>query len=143
MKKELNKMDCMPYRDKIDDYLEGRLGEAEISFLNHLQECPDCRQLIQIQKIADRIIIQEKSYTPAKDLTAKVMARIGDAKVKEDTALIRYLRPVAITISVAAAIFAGVMLGIISEKHTRTSTPVELSLINDIDIENLNSFSTE
>jgi len=144
MKKEIKKMDCMPYRELIDDYIEGRLGRAEkLSFENHLRQCPECTDLIRLQKFTDRIIAKEKSIAPGFYFSDKIMARIENSVKDTGSAVVRFLRPVVVTMAVAAAIFAGVMIGNVSAKPEVKVMPVELTLMDDIAMESVNVLSNE
>lgn len=45
-----SKMDCKEFGSLIPDYLKDRLGELQLSeFLNHYDECEDCRDELRIQ----------------------------------------------------------------------------------------------
>lgn len=143
MKKEGKKMNCMPYKDRIDDYTEGKLGRDEkISFENHLRECPECTALIRLQNLSDRVIAEEKHTSPGFYLSDKIMARIENSE-RTDPALVRVLRPMVMTISVAAAIFVGVLIGDFSVKPEVKAIPVELTLMDDIAMESVNVLSNE
>jgi predicted anti-sigma-YlaC factor YlaD len=144
MNKKKIKMDCKLYRERIDDYVEGKLGKVEeISFEKHLHDCPECSDLVRIQKLSYRIIAHEKSTEPNPYLAAKIMAGIESRERNSGSALVRILKPVVITVSVAAAIFAGVLIGNIAVSPTDKIAPVELTLMNDNVMEAVNVLSEE
>lgn len=139
MKNEIKKMNCFYYRDKIEDYLEGRLNENErLSFEDHLKSCPACTEMIQVQKIADKIIAEEKKSVPGFYLTGRIMNRIVNSDQQTSSAFFRILKPALITISIAAAVFAGILIGNISSLSNDKRFPVELMLMNDVSIESVN-----
>lgn len=142
--KEFQKMNCMNYRDRIDEYIEGKLrNDEKVSFEEHLQQCPECTELVRLQKFTDRIISEEKQITPDFHFTDKIMAGLEETGKGHDSALVLILRPIIITVAVAASIFAGILLGNISEKPALRSAPVELMLMNDIAMESVNILSEE
>jgi predicted anti-sigma-YlaC factor YlaD len=144
MKKESKKMNCQLYRDRVEEYVEGKLGKEEaLSFENHLESCPECAELVRVQKLADRIIGEEKSSTPGFYLSGKIMNRIVASEQERGSALIRFIRPAVITISIAAAIFSGVLIGNISSRPQVKAIPIELTLMNDIAIESVNVLTRE
>lgn len=137
-------MDCSRCTDKIDDYLEGRLGREElISFEQHLGSCEECSAQVRLLKLSEKIIGHEKSLSPGYFLTEKVMARIEKLETEERSPLIRILRPALATIALAAAIFAGVLIGTISHVPSGYRAPVELTLMNDIVMESIDILATD
>ncbi|HLN20889.1 MAG TPA: zf-HC2 domain-containing protein [Bacteroidales bacterium] len=139
-----SKMECRQCREKIDDYIEGRLeADERLSFREHLDSCSKCREHFNIHLLADRIIAEEKNSEPGFYLTDRIMTGIENAKEQPSSPVIRILRPVAVTISVAAAIFAGVVIGSINGKSNKKTVPMELSLMNDRNIESLDVLSAE
>lgn len=143
MYKSNKEMDCRNYTDRIDDYLEGKLFKDDrFAFENHLDSCAKCRESVELQRLAERIISQEKNSVSHPYLSGRIMSAIENSGKKADSAIIRILRPVAVTISVAAAIFAGILIGNIPEKAVKV-TPLELTLINDESMESVNVLSQE
>lgn len=143
MKKEIKKMDCI-YRNRIGYYIEGKPGrEEKLSFEDHLAHCPECMELVQLQKMLDGIIDEEKNIAPDPHLSDRIMTRIESSGKETGSTLVRILSPVAVTISVAAAIFAGVLIGNISAKPEVKPVPVELTLMDDIAMESVNILTNE
>jgi hypothetical protein len=69
---------------------------------------------------------------------------IGETGTKISNPIRRVLQPALIMTSIAAAIFIGVMIGnIYKPAATIISKPVELSLIDDAEIESVNILSNE
>lgn len=138
------KMDCVDCREKIDDYSEGKLANGEkLSFEAHLQICPDCLELVRIQEMADRIIAGEKNITPDFYLPGRIMQKIGNLEHETSPLIIRILRPALATIAVAAAIMAGVFIGDFSSGRQDRGTPIELTLMNDAEMEMINVLTAE
>lgn len=137
-------MECSQVKNKIYDYIEGKLGKEDlISFEQHLQSCRECSSDVRLLMMSEKVISHEKSLSPGYFLTEKVMTRIRSEN-KEENYFIRILRPAVATLSVAAAIFAGVLIGNLSKEPTwRQTPPLELSLMNDIEIESIDDLATD
>lgn len=144
MRKEKKMMNCIGYSNMIDEYFEGKLGvDEKFAFENHLTTCPECSELVRLQKLAERIISEEKNSYPGFYLTGKIMNRIEESGNEPGGDLIRILRPALITISIAAAIFAGILIGNFSSVPRQRAIPIELTLMNDVSIESLNLLTLE
>jgi predicted anti-sigma-YlaC factor YlaD len=139
-----NKMDCSICRDKIDDYREGRLAHGDkLSFEAHLLSCSDCLELLHIQEMADRIIAEEKRIMPDFYLPGRIMQKIGNLEKEPAPVFIRILRPALATIVFATAVVAGVIIGDFSTRTTEKGVPIELSLMNDAELEMINVLAAE
>jgi hypothetical protein len=141
-------MNCQLCQKESDAYRVGKLSEdMRTQVEEHLQICADCADSYRMQTILDGVINQERSITPDLYLTTRIMERIEKS---EETAhetispFIRILRPVLIMTSMAAAIFAGVLIGNIYLPSDRAmSKPIELSMIDDVTIESIDILSIE
>jgi len=72
------------------------------------------------------------------------MTQIENSEIQRVTGLKGFLRPAFIAVSMAAAIFAGVMIGSIPlRSQNNKSLPVELSLIDDTTLESIDLLSLE
>jgi predicted anti-sigma-YlaC factor YlaD len=113
----------------------------------HLQHCAECNDNYRMQSLAESVMNQEKLIKPAINLTTRIMEQIEDqekAGTKTISPFIRVLRPVLIVTSMAAAIFAGILIGNINKPSVRVlSIPVELALMDDVAIESVNILSNE
>jgi predicted anti-sigma-YlaC factor YlaD len=113
----------------------------------HLKLCSECTESYKIQLLADSVINQEKEINPDKYLTASIMARIENPEktgYKTISPFGRILKPALIITSMAAAIFAGVLIGNIYNHSDRNiSRPVELVLIDDNAIESVDMLSNQ
>lgn len=141
-------MDCRLFNNELDGYLGGRLDENMHNQVKaHLEVCGECAEIYRIQLLADSVINFEKGISPDNHLVSRVMARIE--KGEEDSydgtyRFMKVLKPALITTSVAAAIFAGVMMGNIYKPSSgELSRPVEFALIDDAAIESVNILSNQ
>ncbi len=132
----------------MDAYRDGKLPRDMMTQVeSHLKACETCSGIYRLQVLADKVIDQEKELQPDPFLATRVMTRIDNLEgsgYKPATAFIRVLKPVLVTVSMAAAIFFGIMLGNLSSPVTdRETIPVELALIDDATIESVNILSNE
>lgn len=144
MKKRETKMDCRYCKERMDDYMEGKLQNTdEATFQAHLHTCPECLELFHLQELTEKIITDEKNIVPDFYLPGKIMAKIDGIKDEPASVLIRVLRPALAAISVAAAIMTGVLIGNISGVTADYRVPVELTLMNDAEMESVNVLAAE
>jgi hypothetical protein len=141
-------MNCQLCQQELDVYREGRLSDDMRTQVEaHLKQCAECAENLRILSIADSIINKEKEISPDNYLSARIMAKIENAEETGYThtlPFVKILRPVLIMTSMAAAIFAGVLIGNIYNPSVRdTSRPVELALIDDIAIESVDILSNQ
>ena len=141
-------MNCQLCQKELDAYREGsHSDEKRTQVETHLKQCPECAESYRIESLAVSIINQEKLIIPDNYLSAKIMERIGNAeetRFRTISPLIRILRPVLITTSLAAAIFAGVLIGNIYKPSVKElSRPLEFALIDDVAIESVDILSNQ
>jgi anti-sigma factor RsiW len=141
-------MNCQLCQKELDAYLRGNLSvDLKTQVEKHLRNCADCSEIFKMLSLAEEVIYQEKLMEPDLNLTSMVMARLENSeKPLPETVspFTRIWRPVLITASMAAAIFAGVLIGNIYKPSVRTTTiPVELALMDDAAIESVNVLSNE
>jgi len=142
------KMDCQLCQKDMDAYRGGKLpGDMMTQVEAHLKACKTCSEIYNLQVIADKIIEQEIEVKSDPFLATRVMAEIDnleDSGYKPETAFTRMLKPVLVTVSMAAAIFFGIMLGNLSGPvPEREKIPVELALIDDASIESVDFLLNE
>jgi len=141
-------MNCQLCQNESDAYRDGRLsGDMRIQVEAHLQSCEECAQSYNILLLAEKVIEQEKGITPDHLLSSRIMDRIT---TQQETAqqlkspFTRLLRPALIATAMAAAIFAGVLIGNIYKPSARVlSKPVEFALIDDVAIEAVDILTNE
>jgi hypothetical protein len=100
-----------------------------------------------MQLLADRVISAEKETDADPFLLTRVMARIvnlENAGYENLSLATRILRPALITVSLAAAVFFGIILGNLSHPAGNIDKiPTELALINDASLELVDILSNE
>jgi hypothetical protein len=141
-------MNCQLCQKELDAYCGGRLSDNMKTQVDaHLKGCAECAESYKIRLVSDSVISQEKGLSPDNNLSAKIMDRIEklDAIGSRTVPPIRrILKPVLIMTSLAAAIFAGVLIGNIYEPPVRSmSRPIELALIDDVAIESVEILSIQ
>jgi len=132
----------------MDAYREGKLPRDIMTQVeSHLETCKTCSEIYRLQVLADKVIDQERKLQSDPFLTNRIMAGIDDpagSGSQSETVLIRILKPALMTVSMAAAIFFGILLGNLSLPVTdRVKLPVELALIDDAAIETVNILLNE
>lgn len=141
-------MNCQLCQKNMDAYQEGRLPAGMKTQVEaHLRACEKCAESYSLQKLAERIMIQEKEMQSNPFLATRILARIEDLESSGDKTIPLYkrvLRPVIISASLAAAILYGVMIGNIYQPSPKIDPiPLELALIDDSAIESVNVLSNE
>lgn len=140
-------MDCKLCERELEAYLKDRLSPGQRSQVEiHLNECESCSQSLFLEKIALEVIQAKKKISPDPSLADKVMGFINDdsATTDDDKVVFMFpsiLRKVAYTISVAAAVYIGIVAG--NFYLAEDSVPAEMSYINDAQIEAVNLFINE
>jgi len=132
----------------MDAYREGKLPRDIMTQVeSHLETCKTCSEIYRLQVLADKVIDQERKLQSDPFLTTRIMAGIdhpAGSGSQSETVLIRILKPALMTVSMAAAIFFGILLGNLSQPVTdRVKLPVELALIDDAAIETVNILLNE
>jgi predicted anti-sigma-YlaC factor YlaD len=141
-------MNCQLCRKELDAYRGGKLhDDMRTQVEDHLKQCEECADIFRIQSLADLVIDNEKTINPDNYLASRIMARIEnheEAGYRTISPFIRVLKPALIMTSMAAAIFAGVLIGNIYSPTVRDmSRPVELALIDDVAIESVDILSNQ
>lgn len=141
-------MNCQLCQKELDAFGEGKLPRDIMTQVeSHLKGCETCAGMYKLQILAAKVMNQEKELQPDPFLATRIMASIENlenSEYKPVTLFKRMLKPVVITVSMAAAIFFGIMLGNLSRPATyRETIPVELALIDDATIESVNILSNE
>lgn len=117
-----------------------------VQIQEHLDECSGCATVYQLEVLANRVIDEEKSVQPNPFLATRIMAQIEAQKQsRSSTELIplyrRALKPALVTLSLAAAVLAGVLTGSIYKPASQQKVPVELTYINDAALESVELLS--
>jgi len=141
-------MNCQLCQKNLEGYQEGRLpSDTMIQVESHLETCDSCKRIYNIQLLANRVMNSEKETVVNSFLATRVMAGIEtleNAGYEKESSNVRILRPALITISLAAAVFFGIVLGNLSRPAGNSNQiPVELALINDVSLESVDILSKE
>jgi len=141
-------MNCQLCQENLDAYLEGILpSDMKTQLESHLKECETCNQMYRIQVLADRVVGYEKELEPDPFLITRVMAKIENREIsgyRSGDIFTRILRPVLMTLSLAAAVFLGIMIGNLSLPYNNTRIiPAELAMIDDASLESVDNLSNE
>jgi len=139
-------MDCKSCQKESEAYRGNKLfADQRTQVEAHLESCKDCANNYNIDAIIDTVINREKATTSNPFLATRVMA-VLEKEDKSSTAkksiFNMALRPAIITISMAAAIFSGVLLGNVYQVNTKP-LPFGISLIDDVTIESVDFLSLD
>jgi hypothetical protein len=142
------KMNCQLCRKEIDAYRGGKLpADMMTQVESHLKTCEACAEILRLQAITDRVMNLEKETQSDPFMSTRIMALINNTEAqgyKTRTTFTRALKPVLVTVSMAAAILYGVLMGNLSNPGSnREKIPLELALIDDATIESLNILTNE
>ena len=141
-------MNCQLCQNELDGYLVGTLPEGTgIQVAEHLKSCSVCSESFQLLKLANKVMDAEMKVQSNPFLITRIMAGIEEmenqsAGFHHIPAYQKVLKPILISVSLAAAIFFGVVLGstfLSTESDQRI--PVELSYMNDAALESVDLFS--
>lgn len=143
-------MDCLLCKKVLDLYHEGNLSDGlQLQVKAHLENCSACARDLQLLILADQIVEEEKALQSNPFLVTRIMTGISEREVdqlayKSISAHQRFLRPVLISLSLAAAVTIGIFLGNLnSSSQISRPIPVELSLMNDAALESVTFFSQQ
>ena len=109
-------MNCQLCQKELDAYREGRLpDDMKTQVEEHLQHCTDCAENYNLQSLAEKIINEEKVISPDPYLTTRIMAQIENPEETVHKTISPIYKGIKTgpdnATSLAAAIFAGVLIG--------------------------------
>jgi hypothetical protein len=114
---------------------------------SHLAGCKECTDIYVLQILSDRVIGEEKSLLPDPFLSTRILAGIEKSespRYETFPVITRVLRPALLTLSLAAAVFLGVIIGNIYKPAGMVKIiPVEMALIDDASLESIDILLTE
>ena len=141
-------MNCQLCQKEFVACHEGRLSDGiRIQVETHLRECQDCADQYHMMILAEKVMDEEKNLQSNPYLLTRIMAGIeeleqNNGRIEPITGYLRVLRPVLFTISVAAALFLGVILGdLYLQSQPASQLPVELTYMDDAALESVDLFS--
>lgn len=143
-------MNCEWCQQHLPGYLGGSLpGETAIEVEKHLGDCRECMDQYRLLVLSARVMEEERNTVMNPFLSTRVMAGINAwEKIKEGTrpapSPVRLLKPLVIGLSVAAAIFAGILMGnMYKPLPSAKSVPVEMAYMDDALIESTSLFAND
>lgn len=141
-------MNCQLCQKESEAYLGGRLSDdMKTQVEAHLQFCSDCVESYKLQSIAEKVINQEKGISSDPYLSTRIMAQLENYEANAHKTISPYTRilmPSLIMVSMAAAIFIGVLIGNIYKPSEKVVLrPVEIAMMDDMAIESVNILSNE
>jgi len=141
-------MNCQLCQKEFDAYLDGKLSAStRIQVESHLKTCESCYQSYLGAKVAYKVIAEERKLESNPFLSTRVMAGIeamgpNHESYRRVPIYEKAIKPVLITISLAIALFIGVVIGNIYKPAAQTKgVPVEMAYINDGELESVALFS--
>jgi predicted anti-sigma-YlaC factor YlaD len=138
-------MNCNLCKEHLEAYLWGNLSEGTKAQVKaHLEICSDCTQVYNLEILSRRVISEEKELKSNPFLSTRVMAGIEALEQTRKTGVTvplfrRVLKPVLVAVSIAAAVFIGIMAGNKYQPSSRPeNVPVELTYMDDAALESVN-----
>jgi anti-sigma factor RsiW len=142
-------MNCNLCQQEIIAYHEGRLPEGTKAQVEmHLKDCIQCNEELSLISVAEKTIVTEKTIEFNPFLSTRVMAAVEEIERKQTIpAYQRVLKPALITLSIAIAMFVGILAGNLYQSHTlvqsNSEIPTELASLDDASLESINMFVNE
>lgn len=143
-------MNCQLCQKELDAYREGKLPEGiRIQVETHLESCDACAEMNQLISLADKVMEEEKSLQSNPFLVTRIMAGVEElspAYESDERVSVyqRVLKSAIVTVSLAAAIFIGVVAGNLYRPSTPVNKiPVEMVYLNDAALESVNLLTND
>ena len=143
-------MNCQLCQKEIEAAFGEKLsGVSQTQVEAHIAECETCAKSYQLMKLANKVMEAEKAEQSNPFLSTRIMAGIEKLdQCKEGfqhiSAYQKVLKPVLISISLASALFIGVLAGnIYKPVQPEYKIPIEMSYMNDASLESVNLFANE
>jgi predicted anti-sigma-YlaC factor YlaD len=143
-------MHCNTCKENLEAYMNGRLPDDMMrSMKAHLNECADCKVVYTALLLSEKMIKEESLKKPNPFLATRVMAKIEALEritsgTEKAGVFSRIWQPVFITISLALAIFIGIIAGNLYRTARRPGQiPEELVYLNDAAMESLSVLMNE
>ena len=133
-------MNCQLCQQNLEAYRQARLPGRTMNLVKeHLEGCGVCSEIFRLETLAAKTMEHEKEMTPGVFTSRLIMDRINGLNDHQTAAESRgILRPVMIAASLAAALFAGILIGNLYQPSAGNSQePEELRLMNDTEMESL------
>jgi len=141
-------MNCQLCQKELDAYRKGTLPEGiRVQVETHLGECKACAESFQLVSLANKVMDAEKEIESNPFLVTRIIAGIEELEQNRESyqrvpAYWSILKPALISVSIAAAIFIGVLVGnIYLPTQSINKLPVEMTYMNDAALESVDLFS--
>jgi len=141
-------MNCQLCQKELDAYREGTLPEGiRIQVETHLEECKECAESFRLLSLSVKVMNEEKRLQSNPFLVTRIMAGIEELEQNRESyqyipVYQKVLKPLLISVSVAAAIFIGVLAGSsYLPAQSPDRLPVEMTYMNDVALESVYLFS--
>lgn len=141
-------MNCQLCQKELDPYREGILPEGiKAQVETHLRDCKACAESDQLLRLADKVVEEEKRLQSNPFLITRIMSGIEELEQSRESyqpipVFYKVFNSVMIGVSVAAAIFIGVVVGDnYSPVHPNNNLPIEMTYMNDAALESVEMFS--
>lgn len=142
-------MNCQLCQNKMEAYVRNEIDPGLINPMEeHLKECQHCTEYLFLIRMMEDMIQEEVQIRPDPNLPAKIMQLIESGKGFEsrniDLRSHRMIKTFIFSVSVSAAIFAGILAGsFYYTEYPEDNIPAEISYMNDAEIEAINLFTKE
>jgi len=106
-------MNCSEFVNRIDGYLDGRLGpDDEKALVHHLAECTACAEEVEVaQDLRQRAARLPRSFDPPRDLWPEIAARISVDTVVRGRFVRRALMAAAAVALLVGSVVTAYMVG--------------------------------
>jgi len=134
-------MNCQLCQKELDAYREGLLPDGiKVPVEEHLKSCKICAESYQLMILANTVMDKEKTIQSNPFLATRIMAEIEE--YQRIPVYQKVLKPALISISLAAAMFIGIIAGNIHKPAQHVNNkPVEMMYMNDAALESVAMFS--
>jgi len=141
-------MNCQLCQKELDAYREGLLPDGiKVPVEEHLKSCKICAESYQLMILANTVMDKEKTIQSNPFLATRIMAEIEELELQREQyqripVYQKVLKPALISISLAAAMFIGIIAGNIHKPAQHVNNkPVEMMYMNDAALESVAMFS--
>lgn len=141
-------MNCQSCLKELEARFNGQLDEGiRTEVEEHVETCLSCAESYNHLRIAGQVISEEKNQPFNPWLSTRVIAKIRENESSGNPAARvpvfgRLIRPLLATVTLAAAVVAGVMIGsLYKADYSSNELPVELGYMNDAGMESVYLFS--
>jgi predicted anti-sigma-YlaC factor YlaD len=143
-------MDCITCNSELERYSEGKLPDIiRLQIEEHLSGCSECKENLNLIKIADNVIDEERRIESNPFISTRVIAAIEGIENRRNNSVIntifeKSLKPALISVSLVCALLLGIIAGSLNKPFDDSEQiPDEITYLNDSYIESLDYFIIE